>query len=126
MKLTVDHTARRNRCRLNEYKLQMQMAALDNAAEPQEFAAHWEQLELLRNGLASDIMPWTHSGPVNLKQVLEHSREQYVRTFGDPQDPAYQREMQELIDYWEGLQNVSATTVEPTGPRGWRELGWTS
>jgi len=87
--------------RLNEYKFQLNLAVLNYSMDFDAFNTHWNQADMIRNCLISNIAPWIKTGPKSTKEMMAQMREQYIATFGDPEDPENKAEMQRLIDHWE-------------------------
>jgi hypothetical protein len=98
--LVLDYVGRVATSKSLEYKFAFNLAVLDYRTDQTTLDAHWEAAEHLRTKLCRSIMPWIDTGPEDTKEKLEAMRERYIETWGDPQDPAYQAEMQRLIDHW--------------------------
>lgn len=66
------------------------------------FSLHLKQATNLRNRLADSIAPWLEktSAP-DLHEYVTQARQQYVATFGDPDDPEVQKEIARTCAYLE-------------------------
>ena len=80
--------------KIREYKYQLNLELLSYQLDAERFQLHLDQATALRNQLVNDLLPWIDIGPTDLKQIAESMRQQYIETFGDPADPAFQKEIE--------------------------------
>lgn len=100
LSFVIEYAAQRNRVKVDEANLLLAAAML--TATPD--AEHAENARLAVNRLITDVMPWLNTGPTDLRQIIHKMRDQYVKRWGDPEDPKYQKKVQELIDYWRSIR----------------------
>ena len=74
-------------------------AAVDYSTS--QFSHHWKEMHRLRDKVSRQILPWLPSLEAVQQTVAQMLASRYRQVFGDPQDPAYQAQMQQLQAYWE-------------------------
>lgn len=115
----IDYLARQIRVDLYKAKMQFGLAELAGSGDTIGRDKAWEQAEHARNSLVAESMPWLDVRPRSPAETIAAMRDKYVRTFGDPKDPEFQKEMKRLLDYWESNKRANAMgSVQHTGFAG--------
>lgn len=106
LQFTLEYLSRRNHIKIHEYALQFNLAVLSYQDEPEVLKEHWNRAENLRGKLVSELMPWIATDVDDMQDIAKKLRQQYIENLGDPADPAYQAEMQRLMDHWRSRNNA--------------------
>ena len=75
---------------------------------------HWKEAGWLHNWLSWASMPWEPRGPFSSQEAATLLAQLYKERCGDVNDPAFQAEIDRLLNYWKECRNV-ATAAEQTG-----------
>ena len=81
------------------------LGLIQSTQDNQQYNVHLDRFQALWNKWLQIRCPWMQLGPTSLKDQAEVLRQQYIKAFGDPNDPAYRAEMQRLIDYWRSVRH---------------------
>ena len=102
LRWTLDYLDRQNDARVVENLIQQHLAVLDYNGDDNQFSTHWDEANRLRARYGGLVSPWGDWAPPDPQELAAQMHEEYVATFGDPQDPEFDAEMDRLIAYWEG------------------------
>ena len=58
------------------------------------------------NRLLHEVFPWEDSGPQSLGEVAEQMRQQYLKSFPDPDSPEGKAEVQKLLNHWQQVRDA--------------------
>jgi len=100
LRVVIDYVGRQVSAKLAEHKFQFNLAVLSYLTHRDTLEMHWDSAEMLRSRLCRKLAPWLKVGPEDVKETLKEMRDRYIETWGDPNDPTYQAEMQRLIQHW--------------------------
>ena len=100
VKLATEYVKRSIHSQVATLQYRQQLSLTPLLRDEASFGTWWEAVETNRRSLALKLMPWL--ADYDLKSEMQSMTEQYRQTFGDPKDPAFQAEMQALLDYWHG------------------------
>ena len=79
---------------------------LQTAEDSEKYNKQLEQLQLLTNRWLGTVLPWQGSAEDANATMFKSLRAEYVRRFGDPQDPAYRARLLALVEHWRSRRHA--------------------
>jgi len=77
---------------------QFHLALLNYNLDEERFNLHIDQAKTVRDSITSTILPWNEpAATVDLTDVIRSMKQQYIDTFGDPDDPEFQKKIASTV-----------------------------